>query len=304
MMEENQQLRKINFQVEDLLRRGRTCYSDAENFERDSIGFSHALSKASSRATPYGIICTVPQLVAGMVEAPKNHFLWKGIKKYSRISCRNYRFTQLDALSEEHVSEDIEGKFAKKGEKVVVTIHGGGVRYLFDEYLGKMKYHFYKNEEDVKKFLETEGELPTGETIPMYCLEDVRAEKVIDPFGRYGVVVPLGEIDSFERNISQREFINNPLILARAGSPEYLERLFDRISPIQLDFERNKKKTGGFLGISPDRFCERDSGGRGNFVAIEPKENVVARVEEKLEEMLREESLGHELKIELGDEVE
>ncbi len=205
------------FSIEDLVKHGKSFYNTDTNADKLNIGEAISLKEALEYATSDGVVASLPYLIAGKATADKKRYLWKD---------------WFSALTEENVGPDKEGKFTRKGKPVLLVVHGGGIltvdRMLkaYDEGLTPQNAATYTNDE-FNDLLE--GKLPTGESIQIYTVADIKAGKISDPFGRYAVALDLAKAKERESGyLSKEDFMNSDLVLARAGTLEYLEKYFDK----------------------------------------------------------------------------
>ncbi len=199
-----------------------------ENLLKNGLGVENqdlavSLEKAMELAKKGGVVATLPYLTAGLANAEDGNYL---------------RESWITALSEEVYGIDTEGKFVEKGPPVMVVVHGGAfftperirrpatvVRLTI---FGGLVKGVQSSQEEFDALLR--GELSDGDFINLYTIKEVAAGKVCDPFGRYGVVFYDQRYKDCETlQFSRKEFLEDPLVLARAGTPEYLEKLFDNI---------------------------------------------------------------------------
>ncbi len=226
-----------SFTIEDLLKNGKDFYSEEKDSDNKHIGVPKSLAAALEYATADGLVASLPYLVAGMATADKRNYLWK-----------NWH----TALTEEDAGIDKKGIFTRRGEGVVLVLHGGGIlntpERIFKAYsdgLTPQNTAKYTNEEFDNLL---EGKLPSGEEINICTVDDLRStsKKLTDPFGRYAVAIPIEKAQEKDSGyLNKTDFMNNDLVLARAGTLEYLEKYFD------------KAVSGGTVG-SWHRFSEID----------------------------------------------
>jgi len=187
------------------------------NYQNFKEGKLHvALKKALEHATFEGIVLTMPELIRLKNSVGKDHYFWK-----------NYS----DVHTEENLGIDIEGLYMPRGEGVVLVIHGGGlltperIETAITEGLinGSAKYE----DEEFQELLR--GNLPSGETIPIYNLADVRKEDFSAGTRRFGVALPLEEARRVNSGLQDKTtFLNNSLVIARNGGVKGLEEFFDK----------------------------------------------------------------------------
>src|SRR3989338_11275943 len=98
--------------IDALINNGKEFYSEKKDRNGTYIGVAVALQKAVDNIGQEGIIATMPYLIAGKANADKDNYLRKAWHT---------------ALSEEDAGIDKNGKLVRKGESVVLTVHGGGI---------------------------------------------------------------------------------------------------------------------------------------------------------------------------------
>ena len=158
-----------------------------------------------------GIVATMPYLIAGLSRAKPDNYLRKCFH-----TC----------YSEEFSGVDTEGVY-KKGESIVIVQHGievltpNRIRKAYTEGL-TLQNGARLTPDEWKKVLTV--------STPLYTVDDVKKGNVKNPFGRYRVVL---SFDTAKTTISDHQpknvFMNNDLVLARAGKLEYMESCFDNI---------------------------------------------------------------------------
>ncbi|MBI5064825.1 hypothetical protein HZA97_01185 [Candidatus Woesearchaeota archaeon] len=267
------------FSVKDLLERG--CDArfsfDLKGEKNHNLGYLSSLKTALKWAKEKnGVVASLPYLIAGLSVADENNFL-KGIWH--------------TAHSEENLGIDKEGKFFDKGTAVVVVVHGGG---LLTPNRIERAYSEGLSEEGKVKFEENEfenllkGILPSGERIKLYSVDDVKNGKVKNLFGRYGVVTCYKNY-ALPSAYEKKDFLNNELVIARAGTLEYLDKYFENVKngsfigkEIVYHYQSYKENNnliplgsglyieGTFKGIQAGNFL----GETGRFVVVPQKENL------------------------------
>ena len=194
--------------IEVLVTQGKAFYDDS---------LPTAFRKASEYAAANGIVASMPYHLAGKATADKRSYLWK-----------NW-FTML---TEEDVGIDTKGKIVSRGKPILITVHGGGIltpdkiQQAYDE--GLTEHHAAKfTEKDIVNLLD--GMLPNGEHIELYNINDVKNGRIPHPFGRYAVVMDFATAKATQSGyFSKRDFMENPLVLARAGTLEHLDNYFEK----------------------------------------------------------------------------
>ena len=256
--------------IDDLINRGRTFdgrklyqknfpddHTDSiqEDRMRRVYAKVYALQEAYDELGKDGVIATIPYLIAGKAKADEHkNYLWQHREVWN-------------ALTEENSGIDREGKLLRAGEPVVVIVHGGGILTLerivraYEGGLTESGHAGYT----IKEFADLlNGKLPSGESIDLYHVDDVKQKKIPDPFGRYAVWIPgnnlIGRSGVYN---SQQDFMENELVAARAGTLEYLEEYLEKSksgkmeSYFQLDNKPFAIDRNGYLD-SPNKYPHRE----------------------------------------------
>ncbi len=172
-----------------------------------------ALQQALDYAGTDGIVATMPELIATKIKADKTHDFWQ--KWYS-------------VQTEENIGIDTNGKYVKPGGAVLITLHGRGlltpqrIRMAYEEGLvnGSAKYVPLEFSDLLKGSV-------YGEEIPLYFIDDFK-KGISNLPRRYGVVNDYTKMQSLKSGYHTRdEFLNNDLVIARAGGLENLASYFD-----------------------------------------------------------------------------
>ena len=195
------------FSIDDLIERGREFYSN-ELKNGKNIGVKIALQNAVDSNLR---IATLPYLIAGKATADRNNYLWDN---------------WFTALSEEYVVVD------KKGTSQVVVLHGGGIltperiQRAYDDGLTLQNAAKLDNLE-VSDLLK--GKLPNGESIQIYTVDDIKNGRIPKPFGKYGIMLDFETAKRYNSDyLAKTDFMNNKLVMARAGTLEYLDKYFEK----------------------------------------------------------------------------
>ena len=195
--------------VESLIRHGQVISSNKNE------GIEKILKKAVKKAKDKGIIATLPYLVAGSSIGRSNLFLGE----HSIIS-----------HSEENIILDREKILTGSVRTVLLCIHGGGL--LTPNRISKLCKVDLTHNGSVKYFDEEiigvlKGQLPNGDNIKLYHVDDVLNEKIPNPFGRYGIWQEFKQAKQWSSGFyKENDFMNNSIVHARVGSLEYLEEYF------------------------------------------------------------------------------
>ncbi|MBI4447412.1 hypothetical protein HY643_00375 [Candidatus Woesearchaeota archaeon] len=251
--------------IADLLALGKTFFSEKIDRYGDCVGVADALRQALDYAGKDGFVASMPEMIAAKVKVDKSHEFWQ----------KWYAF-----YSEEDMGIDKKGLFGKKGEAVLVVVHGGGIltpdriEKAYAEGLVDSSAK-YRNKEWGNLL---EGRLPNGEAINLYSLDDLKKET--PKISKFGVVMPY-EVAQLTKSgwHTKKEFVENPLVIARNGGLENLEAYFDKAKNSDLMLANfhpfkswNPNQTQGRLLFLND--CEGDLGGGcgldydGRFVGV------------------------------------
>lgn len=181
--------------------------------------------KAAQKYVGSGVVATMPYLIAGKAKSTKRNRQW-----YDRTAYLwDDRYT---ANTEEDIGIDSEGIYVSKGKPVLITLHGGGIltpELIINAYKeGLTSQNAAKlNQEDIDVLLQS-GTLPSGDKITLYSGDDLQ-KGISDPFGRYAVILDFEKVKSFEsRQFMEKRFLENPIVLARAGTKKYLKEYYEK----------------------------------------------------------------------------
>ncbi|MBI4447712.1 hypothetical protein HY643_01920 [Candidatus Woesearchaeota archaeon] len=201
--------------IADLLALGKTFYSEKRDSNGNYVGVPDALRQALTYAGPEGFVASMPEMIAAKCLADKSHDFWQ-----------NWYTTH----SEEDMGIDKKGLFGRKGEDVLVVLHGGGIltpdriekAYAEGLIYGNAKYA----QEEFDGLLE--GNLPDGKKVKLYTLDDLKKEtKILER--NFGVVMPYEVAQATKSDWhTKTAFMNNPLVIARVVDFENLEVYFDK----------------------------------------------------------------------------
>ncbi|MBI4447448.1 hypothetical protein HY643_00555 [Candidatus Woesearchaeota archaeon] len=201
--------------IADLIALGKTFYSEKRDSNGAYVGVADALRQALAYAGKDGFVASMPELIVAKCLVGKEHDFW------------NHWYT---TLSEEDLGIDKKGLFGKKGEAVLVVLHGGGIltpdriEQAYAEGLvgGSAKY----TAEEFDSLLE--GNLPDGKKVKLYTLDDLKKGVYIVEHN-FGVVIPYEVARATESGwLKKQEFLSNPLVIARNGGLDNLEAYFDK----------------------------------------------------------------------------
>lgn len=212
--------------VQNLIKNGKEYFSNASHEYRGGLygsqtctaytGFWSSFRQALEEVGNKGIIASMPLLIAAKSMADQDNYLWNP----------HGESNGFNTFSTDCVVCDLSGKFRRKDDYILVTVHSGFIPtyYALDS----------PTDSDLSDLLE--GILPNGDEVPVYSVEDVRETRIHDPFGKYIVWSDLKKGCSSEYK-DKSTFMNDDQVLARAGSLEYLERYFDKAKGIQGIYE-------------------------------------------------------------------
>ncbi len=203
--------------IDALINKGKEFSSFEKDDSGNDIGLAVALQDAYNQMGHNATVASLPYLIAGKAMADKSKYLWRNV---------------FHVLTEENAGIDRNGKLVGRGQGIVLTIHGGGIltpkriRQAYSESLTPYAFAKYTDEEFDNLL---RGELPSGESIDLYTVDEVMQGRIPDPFGRYGVWMTKEAAKSTLSNfLSKSDFMNNGLVIARVGTPEYLEEYFEK----------------------------------------------------------------------------
>ena len=229
------------FSIDNLIQSGRPFYSEEKDSSNNWIGAAVSLKQAAAHADTDGIVASLPYLLAGKAKADKSNYLWK---------------TWLTALSEEDVgiSEGRIPGIAEAGEPVLAVVHGGGVLRTYDRIM--KAYADGLTPQSAAKFTGEEFNNVVGgkfeENIPVYTVDNLK--KGISPFGRYAVLVNFEIAKATKSGYhSKSEFMNNEVVIARAGTLEYLDKYFEKAKGTSGDAKDKVGSWHRFTKIDPQQ---------------------------------------------------
>ena len=212
------------YNIEDILK-GKTFLNTDKDAAGTWIGLPIALQQALDFVTPAGIVATMPELTVAKIKADKNHDFWK---------------QWYTVHTEENIGIDTKGRFYTANEPVLVIVNGGGIltpQRIKEAYAEGLINHSakYRNEEFDNLL---NGKLTNGTNIPLYRLEEIKVGVSNLPH-QFGVVMPYAFAQATASGYYQKKvFVENPLVIARAGGVEHLEAYFD------LALQRYQEATG------------------------------------------------------------
>jgi len=210
-----------------------------------------ALRQALDHVGTEGIIANLSEFIAAKVIAEKAHDFWK---KWHTVH------------TEENIGIDKKGLFYGRDEPVLIIVNGGGIltperiTQAYNEGLvdGSAKY----NGAEFDCLLE--GRLPSGITIPIYRIEEVKRGVPNIPH-QFGVVMPYKIAQDTKSGLHKKKpFLKNPLVIARAtGSLDQLEAFYEKAKDSDGDVGNYHLFKGRDASVSQGRvlFVSRDHDG-------------------------------------------
>jgi len=214
--------------IDDILQ-GRTFYSEKKKGSM-YIGVAVALREALDFAGEDGYVATMPELIAAKLKADNNHDFWK--KWYA-------------VHTEEDIGIDTKGRFYSRGDPVLVVVNGGGIltpdriMRAYNEGLISNSARYEQREFDDL----LDGKLPNGDDLTLYRFEEIR-DGVSNLPHRFGVVMPYSTAQNTKSDYHRKkDFMENPLVIARAGGLEHLDAYFEKA-------KRSENKVGSWHPFS------------------------------------------------------
>ncbi|MDD3175267.1 MAG: hypothetical protein PHU51_02210 [Candidatus Nanoarchaeia archaeon] len=196
--------------IEDIL--------EGQTFEdTNSKGLKNALQQALDYVGEEGYIPNMRELISAKIIADKSHDFWK--KWYS-------------VHTEENIGIDTQGLY-KKGEEIVLIINGGGIwtpdriQKSYNDGLIDGSGKIHPNEwNDLLK-----GKLPNGKSLNQIYTYDEIYKGISNLPHQYGVVVPYSMVKNLKSGqVKKKDFLKNPLVIARNGGLENLEKYYEMAS--------------------------------------------------------------------------
>ncbi|RLE38357.1 hypothetical protein DRJ17_04225 [Candidatus Woesearchaeota archaeon] len=205
-------LNKVSVNIDDLINYGKTFYSE-EKKGKMHIGVAVALQQALDFAGPNGYVATMPELIAAKLKVDESHDFWQN---------------WYTVHTEENIGIDSKGRFYSRGEPVLVVVNGGGIltperiMRAYDEgSISSAKYH-QREFDDL-----LDGKLPDGTSIELYRFREIK-KGISNLPHRFGIVMPYSMAQNTKSGFHQKkEFMENPLVIARAGGIENIESYYE-----------------------------------------------------------------------------
>jgi hypothetical protein len=192
------------YSVDDIINNGQEFYDNK---------LPIALQQAIDHAGTDGIVVTMPELLAAKIQVERSHQFWNN---------------WFSVQTEENIGIDESGTILLSGESALVVVHGGGIltperiEQAYTENLinGSAKYTNLEFADLLQ------GKLPDGSSIQLYTLDDIKRSSPTER--RYGIVMPFSIAQETESKYHQKdEFVENPLVVARFGGMDNIEKYFD-----------------------------------------------------------------------------
>ena len=228
----------FNFTIDDILK-GKIFKSEKKDESGNYIGLAVALKEALEYAnTVNGFIATMPELIAAKLKASVDHDFWEN-------GC--------DVHTEENIGIDKKGRFYTKDEPVLVVVNGGGILTpprIFKAYEdGLIDNSARYSDQEFDDLLD--GKLADGTSIQLHKFEDIK-NGISDLPHRFGVVMPYSMAQNTESGyFNKTDFMNNPLVIARAAELENLEAYFERAKDTDDDTLGNHHPFNGRDASTP-----------------------------------------------------
>ena len=199
----------------DAILSGKTFFSDIKNSEGLYVGVSAALREATKYSGAEGIVVSTPELIAAKIKAEKTHDFWQ--KWYT-------------VHTEENIDIDKKGSLVKKGKPVLLVVHGGGlltpgrIDQAYTEGLINSSARYTEKEFDDLLI----GKLPNGKSIRICTIDEIK-KGVSNLPHQFGVVMSYRIAEATKSDYhNKKDFMENPLVIARAGGIENLEKYFEK----------------------------------------------------------------------------
>ena len=198
--------------IDDILK-GKTFFSEKKK-DGNYIGLAVALGEALDYVGTDGYVATMPELISAKLKAEKSHDFWQ--KWYA-------------VHTEENIGIDQKGRFYSANEPVLVVVNGGGIltpdriMKAYDEGLISNSARYENQEFDNL----LDGKLADGSQIELFSFEQIK-DGVSSLPHKFGVVMPYSVAQGTKSGYHQKkDFMENPLVIARAGGLENLESYYE-----------------------------------------------------------------------------
>lgn len=212
-----QPVQRRTISIDALIKNGKEFHSEQKDAKGRYIGLAIALQEAYDQMGSNELIATLPYLIAGKAQADKSNYLWQ---------------KWFNGLSEENAGIDKNGYLVSRGSGIVIILHGRGI--LTADRI-KQAYSEGLTPQGAAKFTDDEfdnlirGFLPNGENIDLYPVDDVFKGKILNPFENYAIWMPAETARRTYSGYHKKEkFMENHLVIARAGTLEHLDKYFDK----------------------------------------------------------------------------
>ncbi|MCF7859200.1 MAG: hypothetical protein K9N07_07745 [Candidatus Cloacimonetes bacterium] len=198
--------------IDDILK-GKTFFSEKKK-DGNYIGLAVALGEALDYVGTDGYVATMPELISAKLKAEKSHDFWQ--KWYA-------------VHTEENIGIDQKGRFYSANEPVLVVVNGGGIltpdRIMKAYGEGLISNSARYENQEFDNLLD--GKLADGSQIELFSFEQIK-DGVSGLPHRFGVVMPYSIAQGTKSGYHQKkDFMKNPLVIARAGGLENLESYYE-----------------------------------------------------------------------------
>jgi hypothetical protein len=198
--------------IDDILK-GKTFFSEKKK-DGYYIGLAVALGEALDYVGTDGYVATMPELISAKLKAEKSHDFWQ--KWYA-------------VHTEENIGIDQKGRFYSANEPVLVVVNGGGIltpdriMKAYDDCLISNSARYENQEFDNL----LDGKLADGSHIELFSFEQIK-DGVSSLPHKFGVVMPYSMAQGTKSGYHQKkDFMENPLVIARVGGLENLESYYE-----------------------------------------------------------------------------
>ncbi len=200
--------------IDDIIQKGKIFYASARNNDT-KIPIITTLQKALDYIENTGYIATLPELIKARIKSGKEH---------------NFGNKWYTAHTEENIGIDRKEKFYKAGEQVFIIVNGGGLltpsrmTKAYDENL--IDYSTIYSQDEIDNLLD--GKLADGSKLRLYHFDEEIMKGVSHLPHQYGIIIPYSVVQKTKSGYQQKkEFLTNPLVIARAGGQEHLEAYYE-----------------------------------------------------------------------------
>jgi len=254
--------------IDDILTKGEYFPKDvsqkkqkyADFFRHESCSYSADTSAileyvgAVDRTKESGYIVTLPELIASLAKAEKQHDVWR-------------RPTNLH--TEKFCDYDVHGLFYQANTPVLMFIHGGGILdpdviiESLCEKRGNESFELPASYSPLRN-----KSLLESLDIPIYTFEQIQKGESSLPH-RYAVITPISEFDASEKSLfGKKSFMTNPAVIASVGDMNHLETFYENAGALDLS-----KSFSKYMGYSSANFDEPKDTFHAKMIYFEPDDN-------------------------------